>query len=53
MPVLLGHHGRGKILSWTWRYPTTAVVTSLHGREEKSSRPWEANSICSLMQEER
>ena len=32
MPVLLGHHGRGKILSWTWRYPTTAVVTSLHGR---------------------
>ena len=32
MPVLLGHHGRGKILSWTWRYPATAVVTSLHGR---------------------
>ena len=32
MPVLLGHHGRGNILSWTWRYPATAVVTSLHGR---------------------
>lgn len=30
--ILLGHHGRGKILSWTWRYPATAVVTSLHGR---------------------
>jgi len=24
-----------------------------HGREEKSSRPWEANYIGSLMQEER
>ena len=32
MPFLFGHQVRVNILSWTWIYPATAVVTSLHGR---------------------